>query len=173
MGLVVGGRTDFMETLQAQARAERAVQGVAPVRARAPFEPWHTVGASGQPAYLAGWAAYPGWSGAQFARTADNILHFRGRIAFDFAGTSNRSMFTLPAGYAGYAQLATYCVVTRLVGSPAEMNPYLPAAAAATMIHIDVLSIATVSVASPATGRSYYADAGWVVLGSLRSRISV
>lgn len=67
--------------------------GVAP-------EPWHMVGATGEPAFKNGWANYASASYAKagFFKDPHGIVHLLGLVS---GGTANAgaAMFTLPAGY--------------------------------------------------------------------------
>lgn len=65
-------------------------------RAGAIVEPFHVVGAAGEPAFVNGWTNLGGaFATAAFCRTPDGLVLLRGRIAPGAA----TPVFTLPAGY--------------------------------------------------------------------------
>lgn len=57
-------------------------------------DPWHTVGAAGEPAFQNGWS--PQSEAVQFRKTPTGDVHLRGRAKL---GTAAASVFTLPVGY--------------------------------------------------------------------------
>lgn len=67
-------------------------------------EPWHSIGASGEPAFLSTWANYgSGYQTAGFRKDPNGMTWLRGSIA---AGTTPaNNVFTLPAGYRPAASL--------------------------------------------------------------------
>lgn len=62
-------------------------------------EPWHVVGATGEPAFQSGFSNYGGgYSTAAFCRMPDGTVRLKG--TFKNAGSAVTSaIFTLPAGY--------------------------------------------------------------------------
>ena len=61
------------------------------------YDPWHVVGAAGQPAFANGWGNVgAGYGTAAFFKDPAGIVHVRGFVT---AGTLNTGVFTLPAGY--------------------------------------------------------------------------
>lgn len=58
------------------------------------IDPWHTVGAAGEPGFLNGWSAQN--EPVQFRKTPTGDVHLRGRAKL---GTAATSVFTLPVGY--------------------------------------------------------------------------
>jgi hypothetical protein len=64
--------------------------GVAP-------EPWHVVGAVGEPAFQNGWTNYGGgYATAGFFKDPHSIVHLRGLVK---SGSLTAAIFALPAGY--------------------------------------------------------------------------
>ena len=57
-----------------------------------PMEPWHTVGAAGEPPALNSWTLAP----LQFRKAPDGKVQIRGNVS---NGTNATAMFVLPAGY--------------------------------------------------------------------------
>lgn len=67
------------------------------VRAGAFGEPWHVVGANGEPAFTNNWVNHGGgYATVAFMRTPDGLVLLRGIID---PGSANTAAFTLPAGY--------------------------------------------------------------------------
>lgn len=60
-----------------------------------PIEPWHIVGAPGEPPFQSGWASGAG-SPVAFYKDPAGHVHIRGQAT---NGTSNTPIFTLPPGY--------------------------------------------------------------------------
>jgi len=99
MGLVVGP-TDVLAEISDLARREAAVQGAAPVRGRAPFEPWHTVGAVGEPSFATNfYSVNGGYNPVGYCRTPSGIVLLRGLVGVTNYPYTLASAFTLPAGY--------------------------------------------------------------------------
>lgn len=65
-------------------------------RAPTQQEPERIVGAAGQPAFGAGWAALAAAGRPRFWRTDNLWIHLAGQVS---AGASGSIIFTLPAGY--------------------------------------------------------------------------
>lgn len=63
-------------------------------------EPWHIVGATGEPAFQNGWANYDvsTFSPTAFFKDPSGIVHLRGLVKAGTVG-DNVAIFTLPAGY--------------------------------------------------------------------------
>lgn len=60
-------------------------------------DPWHVIGAAGEPVYQNSWVDYgTDWGGARFRKTADGTVYMQGLVR---AGTISETIFTLPAGY--------------------------------------------------------------------------
>lgn len=58
---------------------------------------WHTIGASGEPAFQNGWVDYgAGYPTPGFQKDAQGYVHFRGLVK---GGTLGAAAFTLPVGY--------------------------------------------------------------------------
>lgn len=61
-------------------------------------EPWHYVGAAGEPAFLTGWANYPGgYQPLRFMKDPHGFVHVEGEIQASAGAAVD--VFTLPAGY--------------------------------------------------------------------------
>ena len=68
-----------------------------------PMDPWHVVGAAGEPAFENGWVNYgSGFAPAAFRKSPDGRVHIRGLVV---GGATNSNIFTLPAGYWPPAQV--------------------------------------------------------------------
>jgi hypothetical protein len=84
-------------------RADRAeVAGRADVANLAdslpPSEPWHFVGAAGEPAFMNGWEDFPPESSSDavaFYKDHEGVVHLKGRAV----GGTGTHMFNLPAGF--------------------------------------------------------------------------
>jgi hypothetical protein len=63
-------------------------------RALAPSDPWHTVGAAGEPAYVNSWTDIDGGAHTRFKKIA-GVVHVQIRVGGGVAAL----VFTLPAGY--------------------------------------------------------------------------
>lgn len=60
-------------------------------------EPWHQIGAAGEPAFQNGWTHYGyGWPNAAFYKDPFGVVHMKGLIK---SGTVGATAFTLPVGY--------------------------------------------------------------------------
>jgi hypothetical protein len=81
------------------------------------IDPWHNIGASGEPAFASGWSNYGGGEqGASFRKGPDGKVYVRGLVNAP-AGTS--PAFTLPVGY----RPPTYVRFAVNAGNgPASMN---------------------------------------------------
>jgi len=62
-------------------------------------EPWHEVGATGEPAFAANWSNSSGQETAAFRKDSQNVLRIKGRISKSTNGISSDTVFTLPEGY--------------------------------------------------------------------------
>lgn len=71
-------------------------------------EPWHVVGAAGEPAFASGTAdaTYP----PSFRIDSNNVVHIRGVVTSGVA-TTLTTVFTLPAGYRPSAQTPAYSFI--------------------------------------------------------------
>lgn len=86
--------------------------GVAP-------EPWHTIGAAGEPGYQNGWTTLTGNNvPAAFFKDPNGLVHIRGLIT---SGTA-AAAFTLPAGYRPYRDGYRNVVSTNSGADRADVN---------------------------------------------------
>lgn len=60
------------------------------------MDPWHAVGASGEPAFQNSWANAAGSAPVAFRKDPSGVVHLHGGTA---NGTNNTTILTLPAGY--------------------------------------------------------------------------
>jgi hypothetical protein len=77
-------------------RADGTPKTSAPSSLSIPLDPWHNIGAAGEPGFQNGWAAYPGHTPPAFRRMPDGTVQLRGFLR---SGTMSTAMFTLPIGY--------------------------------------------------------------------------
>ena len=62
------------------------------------IEPWHEVGAAGEPAFNTGWSNYGGgYETMAFRKTPDGRVHLKGNVKA--AAGANQVVFALPVGY--------------------------------------------------------------------------
>lgn len=118
--------------------------GVAP-------EPWHTVGAAGEPAFLNGWAnAASGANPLRFMKDPHGFVHIAGMLT----AAANVDVFVLPPGYrpdVQYAQIPlTYWNGSAVVASLAQIRGSL-----ATQGAFRLYSSAS---GTPAAGNEFYVD---------------
>lgn len=68
------------------------------IQASGAIEPWHEVGASGEPSFQNGWMNYDAvnWNSAGFYIDTSGVVRLKGIIA---GGTLNAVAFVLPVGY--------------------------------------------------------------------------
>ena len=79
-----------------------------------PIEPWHVVGAAGEPAFRTGWVNYPDspptyyYEDLAFRKTPNGEIQLKGLVDA-VAGAADGSVFTLPPGYrpAQFIQIPT------------------------------------------------------------------
>jgi hypothetical protein len=65
--------------------------------AATPIDPWHLVGAAGEPAFQNSWVNYGGaYAPAAFRKMPDGTVRLRGTVK---SGTNASAIFTLPVGY--------------------------------------------------------------------------
>jgi hypothetical protein len=75
------------------------------------YEPWHEVGAAGQPAFQGTWVNYGGAAEtAAFYKDASGIVRLKGTIK---SGALTTPAFTLPAGYRPAGEII-FAVVSNL-----------------------------------------------------------
>ena len=80
-------------------RLERALQ--LPTTAAVTLDPWHNVGAAGEPTFASGFSQYASFLPVGFRKDPFGRVHLRGLISTSVGGT----MFTLPTGYRPVAQV--------------------------------------------------------------------
>lgn len=101
-------------------------------------EPWHNVGATGEPAFQSGWVNFGGGlSTVAFFKDPYGIVHLKGQVA---NGTAGASIFTLPAGYRPSERLDPAIATSAGVASVAigSNGSILPTAAAGnTRVSLD------------------------------------
>jgi len=110
-GLVyLNGTTDYVECraylgaggtiiygIQGQVTFFEAEEVAPSVRDAASVDPWHSVGAVGEPAFTNSWANYGApFNTAGFWKDSSGVVHLRGLIT---GGTVSVPIFTLPVGY--------------------------------------------------------------------------
>lgn len=79
---------------------------------------WHIIGATGEPAFMAGWSNYGGiWPTLAFRKLASGLVLLRG-IVIGPAGSSN-PIFTLPVGYrpAGGHGMRFACIANNAIAA--------------------------------------------------------
>lgn len=64
-------------------------------------EPWHNVGATGEPAFVNGWTNYnaSSYQPLRFFKDPHGMVHFMGVVGASPVSISSTTMVTLPAGY--------------------------------------------------------------------------
>ena len=71
-------------------------QGIPGGNATVPIDPWHVVGAAGEPAFQNGFKAKAGETVPAFHKDPLGVVHLRGQMS---GGVAAATAFTLPAGY--------------------------------------------------------------------------
>ena len=88
-----------------------------------PFEPWHVVGAAGEPAFATGWTNYGGAYGSlAFRKTPDGRVELRGLARWNTGAAP--TVFTLPVGYRPSIDLVLNGAIATGT-NPSQINVYV------------------------------------------------
>ena len=93
-GTLTGTQIDA-STLGTVPSAQTANTATTATTLKAP-EPWHVVGAPGEPQFQSGWKNDPSYNSAAFYKDQEGIVHLRGGVE---GGTGSETVFQLPVGY--------------------------------------------------------------------------